>query len=93
MWRQLMETLDNKEFVYSKESIDSGLMKFSDEAEEGIFKFVYFDAISITPINDEHKRRKDNRSSFFKYFNTTDIDLSRYQIFPSMVSVATCWTN
>ena len=85
MWRQLMETLDNKEFVYSKESIDSGLMKFSDEAEDGIFKFVYFDAISITPINDEHKRRKDNRSSFFKYFNTTDIDLSRYQIFPSIV--------
>ena len=72
MWRQLMETLDNKEFIYSKESIDSGLMKFSDEAEEGIFKFVYFDAISITPINDDHKRRKDNRSSFFKYFNTTD---------------------
>ena len=34
---------------------------------------------------DEHKRRKDNRSSFFKYFNTTDIDLSRYQIFPSIV--------
>ena len=85
IWRQLMETLDAKEFVYSKESLDSGLMKFSDESEEGIFKFVYFDAISITPINDEHKRRKDNRSSFFKYFNTTDIDLSRYQIFPSII--------
>ena len=85
IWHQLMETLDSKEFIYGKESFDSGLMSFSNESEEGLFKIVHFDAISIVPLIDTGDKRKDNRSSFFKYFNRTVncsfIDLSRYQIF------------
>lgn len=87
IWRQLMETLDKKEFIYDVDNVESSLIKFSDEAEDGVFKFIYFDAISIVPIDDNHKRRKDNRSSFFKYFNTSDLDLSRYQIFSSICTV------
>ena len=87
MWRQLMETLDRKEFIYAKESFETSLMQFSNESEEGLFKLIHFDAISIEPVIDAGNQRKDNRSSFFKYFNTSDIDLSRYQIFTSITKM------
>ena len=87
MWRQLMETLDRKEFIYAKESFETSLMQFSNETEEGLFKLIHFDAIRIEPVIDAGNQRKDNRSSFFKYFNTSDIDLSRYQIFPSITKM------
>ena len=62
-------------------------MQFSNETEEGLFKLIHFDAISIEPVIDAGNQRKDNRSSFFKYFNTSDIDLTRYQIFPSIIKM------
>ena len=87
IYNQLMESLDKKEFVYGKEAFETSYVHFSDDPEEGLFKLVYFDAISITPVKESGNTRKDNRSSFFAYFNRSDIDLSRYQIFDVIVTI------
>ena len=85
IYKQLMDSLDKKEFIYGKEAFESSYIHFSDSPEEGLFKLVYFDAISITPVKESGNTRKDNRSSFFPYLNKSDIDLSRYQIFDTIV--------
>ena len=87
VWRKLMESLDKQEFIYGKEYIDNSYVHFSNDAEDSVFKLVHFDAIAFVPIKESGNTRKDNRKSFFPYLNTTDIDLSRYQIFDSIVRI------
>ena len=85
IWRQLLESFDNREFIYGIEDMNVPLIAFSDEPETDVFKFVYFDAISISRVRPSGNTRKDNRDSFFPYLNKTDLDLSKYQIFSSIV--------
>ena len=85
VYNALMDSLDKREFVYANEVFQSSYTKFSDEPDE-IMKIIYFDAISFTPINHSNSHRNDNRGSFFPYLNKTNIDLTRYQIFDTIVS-------
>ena len=82
IYNQLMDSLDKKEFIYRKEVLETSCIHFYNEPEEGLFKFVHFDAISFEPVKSSGNNRKDNRS-----FNRTGLDLSRYQIFDTIVSI------
>ena len=87
LWDRLMDSLDKKEFIYGKEVFEVDIVHNSLDDDSDLFKLAYFDAISFTPIKGSGSTRKDNRDSFFAYFNRSDIDLSRYQIFDSIVNV------
>ena len=78
IWNKLMDSLNKQEFIYGKEVFETSIVHFSPDGDSEFFKFVYFDAISFTPVSASGNNRKDNRS---------DIDLSRYQIFDSIVRI------
>ena len=84
VFNSLMNSLDEQEFVYSKEVFQTNEVRFSDDGEFEYYKLSHFDAISFTPISESGSQRKDPRDSFFPYLNKSDIDLSRYQIFPTL---------
>ena len=86
IWNQLMDSFDKEEFIYGKEILDTNLVHFSNDAEEGVFKLIHFGAISFTRIKPSGSKRKDNRDSFFPYLNTSDLDLTHYQIIDSIVA-------
>ena len=85
VWNDLMNSLDKDEFIYGDEIYEHSEIEFSDCSETGIYKLIYFDAISFEPLRQSGNTRKDNRDSFFPYLNKTDLDLSRYQIFDTLV--------
>ena len=85
VWNDLMNSLDKDEFIYGDEIYEHSEIEFSDCSETGIYKLIYFDAISFEPLRRSGNTRKDNRDSFFPYLNKTDLDLSRYQIFDTLV--------
>ena len=87
IWNKLMDSLDKQEFIYGKEVFETSIVHFSPDGDSEFFKFAYFDAISFTPVSASGNKRKDNRDSFFPYLNETDLDLSRYQIFNSIVRI------
>ena len=87
IWNKLMDSLNKQEFIYGKEVFETSIVHFSPDGDSEFFKFVYFDAISFTPVSASGNNRKDNRDSFFPYLNKSDIDLSRYQIFDSIVRI------
>ena len=87
IWNTLMDSLDKQEFIYGKEVFETSIVHFSLDGDSEFFKLVYFDAISFTPVSESGNNRKDNRDSFFPYLNKSDIDLSRYQIFDSIVRI------
>lgn len=87
IWNKLMDSLNKQEFIYGKEVFETSIVHFSPDGDSEFFKFVYFDAISFTPVKGSGNKRKDNRDSFFPYLNKSDIDLSRYQIFDSIVKI------
>ena len=88
IWNSLMNSFDEQEFIYGNEIHNTGLVSFSDDANVDVFKLVHFDAISFRRIQASGSTRKDNRDSFFPYLNTSGLDLSRYQIFDSIVEVS-----
>ena len=87
LWNQLMESFDKQEFIYGKEVFETNIIQFTSDGSTEFLKLTNFDAISITPVKQSGNTRKDNRDSFFPYFNISDLDLSRYQIFNSLITV------
>ena len=86
VYDSLINSLDQQEFIYGNEVFESSYARFSDQPEGELMKLIYFDAISFTRINPSRSTRKDNRSSFFPYLNKSNLNLTRYQIFDTLLN-------